>query len=306
MAPRPEDQRLASAQFAELNRRFYGGNPAAYFRSRLHLLLLAAGRSEELDRLMVEGVQYGKLRAHIQPAIDAQDDEHELLAYVVTDAEVLLHHSCEALFRLLFAHAGRPPCPWLEAARLRSFAEFKRRLAQFTELPTSTENVENVARVFLGRGLEAGNDELAKAAAEISRQLAVLAGHLLSEGNLYNSAKHGLAVVAGTVAFGLDAKDGSLLIEGEGPAVDYLEVKSDHWHTTTRFVNITKVLLLINLAVRYIDTIWTVARHHYLREPATAVQYMTKEGFDLLLKTTVKDAHPLETVSMRLAYYKIS
>ncbi len=59
--PSPDDQ-LAPDNYWQLNRTFYAAKPADYFGQRLENLILTAGRSEDLDWLMTEGVTYRGLK----------------------------------------------------------------------------------------------------------------------------------------------------------------------------------------------------------------------------------------------------
>jgi hypothetical protein len=135
--PSPDD-RLAPDNCRQLNRTFYAAKPADYFGQRLENLILTAGRSEDLDRLMTEGATYRGLNVagHVEGGktvrTDGRSPEEKAKAaehFVIAEAEVLSHHVGETLLRLYLAHefpAGQaPPCPWLEISRLRSFSQFK-------------------------------------------------------------------------------------------------------------------------------------------------------------------------------------
>jgi hypothetical protein len=62
-----EDQDLTEEQFPLLNEQFYTSHPAAYFRKRLQLLILAAGAAAEIAQLLAQGVRYEKLIAQLDP-----------------------------------------------------------------------------------------------------------------------------------------------------------------------------------------------------------------------------------------------
>ncbi len=82
--------------------------------------MLRASRAADLDALLVEGVQFDGLRAHIDVSAAIKYDEQAHQAFISAEAEVLLHHASEALLRLYFAHADNAPCSWLEDGRQRA------------------------------------------------------------------------------------------------------------------------------------------------------------------------------------------
>ncbi len=108
-----------------MNQKFYRGSPHRYFNRRLPSLILAAADNERIRQAFEEGVSFGNLT--IRGAEDY--DETERMNYAVVESVVLLHHASEALVRLFLAHEGKPPCPWLEVARLRH-AAFKQKVEE--------------------------------------------------------------------------------------------------------------------------------------------------------------------------------
>ncbi len=128
------DYLLATENYAALNERFYEASPHEYFDQRLGLLLLAAGKPEEVEKLLQGGISFGQLglRATQDEAQHATESpetkQRKRERFITAEAEVLLHHASEALLRLYLAHEpvigadGPPaihPCPWLQIARLR-------------------------------------------------------------------------------------------------------------------------------------------------------------------------------------------
>lgn len=222
---RQEDRGVAVEQFPELNRQFYAANPAAYFKRRLHLLLAAAGASEQLEQLFADGVRYEGIIAKLEPPDDAEADSRERQSFLATDAEVLLHHSSEALLRLYLAHRDQPQCPWLECARLRNFATFK---SQVDSLRSSYQEHEHVAKMFLGGVPDNSDANATQAVEQIDRLLKILARRLLEDGNLYNAAKHGLAIIAGESGISVGSDGGQALFGSHGQSLAFLEVNKDN------------------------------------------------------------------------------
>jgi hypothetical protein len=200
---RPEDDLLDPENFIDLNESFYRTAPHEHFQQKIFQLLFAAGRPDDLNRAAQEGgLQIGGLSLNPNPARLWRDSEqHE--QFLAVESEVLLHHLGEALLRLYLAHESIPPCPWLEVARLRNFAQFKRLLrARFLDSGEDDRRAD-VADIFFGArsrdDLFAGHPEpsqevWAKGARNIEGFLGFYARHVLGYSNLYNAAKHGFAI----------------------------------------------------------------------------------------------------------------
>jgi hypothetical protein len=93
---RPQQQvpepKLVPDQFPGLNQQFYSSNPAEYFRRRLHLLAIYAGASDGVVRLLAEGISYEKIRVQVDLPNSATEDKANYQSFLITEAEVLLHH----------------------------------------------------------------------------------------------------------------------------------------------------------------------------------------------------------------------
>lgn len=298
-----EDEDLATEQFPDLNRQFYASNPASYFRSRLQLLIMAAGATEQVGQLLVNGVQYEGIHAKA-PSEVSDEGAREHLAFVTTEAEVLLHHVAEALLRLFFAHANAPQCPWLECARLRNFALFNKHVADFSSSGSGSQR-ERIAQVFLGS--VPGQDDTvgAEAVDSVQRLLKFLATRLLDDKNIYNAAKHGLAIVAGTASIVVDDDTGPPVFGHHGPSITYLEVSAEErrWRLTTRWVNTRQTILLTSLAVMQLHSLWVVARYKYTGVEASGVEVITRDALDRALTGEFANGGPVRRFSQRLAYY---
>jgi hypothetical protein len=286
-----EDENLAPLNYRELNRAFYVASPTDYFGHRLGHLILRAGRSEDLDRLAGEGVSYRGLKiggaVEGAPADQSGGKSAEELAkeaerFVVAEAEVLSHHVGETLLRLYLAHAhsdDQPPpaCPWLEVSRLRSFSKAKEIVAARFGSDVDPEDAANrraVARVFHliddpAKVADAGipQDRWDTNLATIESYLRGFAGQFLEKAALYNSAKHGLALLPGEGSMRWD--DGSL-IRAEGPMVQYLKVRDGgerrRWSHVLHWSKPDRQMTLVYRACQLIDRLWDTARIRYLPE----------------------------------------
>jgi len=299
-----EDTDLVVEQFPELNRQFYSANPTAYFKRRLHLLLVAAGASDQLQQLFADGIRYEGIIAKLEPPADADADNREWQSFLATDAEVLLHHSSEALLRLYFAHRDKPQCPWLECARLRSFATFK---SQADTLQNSYQEREHVAAVFLGPTYDENNPDTSQAAEQIERLLKILAGRLLDDSNLYNAAKHGLAVISGESGLTVGDSDGQPLFGSNGQSLAFLEIARDDsdepkWQSTTRWVSIKQAMWLTMLVVTEMASLWSIAKWRYTGARPEGLEVIKKEALDDALVGTFANGQPITRFSTRLYY----
>lgn len=197
-----EDRLLAPEQYPELNRQFYAGHlgPHDYLGHRYRSVFLAAQKPESLPLAFDSQLTVGEMHA-LWPAPEPWD-ELEIRDYVSTESTVLLHHASEALFRLYLAHADSPECPWLAVARLRIPRHFKESVERFLDKRRDPEVQSSLAWVFYGRrtappGDDGSWDDVTQA---LVRMMSHLGDRLLTEGPLYNSAKHGLSLIPGNAS----------------------------------------------------------------------------------------------------------
>lgn len=304
----------ASVQFDGVNRQFYAASPAAYFRRRLYSLLMAGGANAQLVDLLREGVTFEGLRAYLDTVEDIHNFESELVPYLSTEAEALLHHAAEALFRLYFAHADLPECPWLKCAQLRSFAKFKGQVAAMQDAPKSetelTDERRRVAEVFIGHMPTDDESELLEGLDTIIRLLRLLARRLLSDSNLYNAAKHGLAVIAGESSVSFSDEDGDFVFGGGGASLAYLEIKghdsAKRWAITTQWVDTRQTLWLITFIIAQMRSLWTVARSRYIGAKIDGVNIVTKEALESALKGNGTRRPAIQRLSMDLGWWQQS
>lgn len=295
---------LAVEQFPHLNERFYSADPSRYFRSRLNLLMLAVGRRDELDQLLAQGVTVGGLMAKIEPGEGAPEREQQELAFVTTEAAVLLHHASEALLRLFFAHGKGVLCPWLETARLLSFVVFKGRVAELLRGPVQRDQI---GHIFLGGVPDEPTEAWQKGAKAVGELLHIVARRLLDEGNLYNATKHGLAVIAGPASLSVtnDASGQGFGVSGQ--SITYLEKmppREGHppkWHETTRWVSAEQDMWLTQLVLSQMQSLWVVAKRRYLGVAFEGVQVITQEALEVYRKLATGGA--VTRMSHTLDYY---
>ncbi|MDQ3580012.1 MAG: hypothetical protein M3443_20925, partial [Actinomycetota bacterium] len=86
-------------------------------------LIISVADAPAVRAALVDGAKYGSVE--LRATADHEYDEEAAGVYAAIESTNLLHHAAECLLRLYLAHAGMPPCPWLEVARLRSPSEFK-------------------------------------------------------------------------------------------------------------------------------------------------------------------------------------
>lgn len=260
----------------ELNRRFYERAPHVYFQRRLFLLAVMANKGDALDQLAEEPLRLGTVlftsqeAEGVRPIVESDDD---LDAYVTSEAEMLLHHSAEALMRLFLAHRSMAPCPWLEVARLLSFRDFKQAVSEDVVNAPSGLLQEQVRAVFLAESVEVEQQSLGTYESLLRR----VGKHLLDRANLYNSAKHGFTVNPSQASLAITPEDSRGIPDvaggfalGSGPALDYLESERDEvgrfWRLKTTWVDVPRTASLAHLVCRAMGSLWGVARARYLGE----------------------------------------
>lgn len=302
-APEPK---LVPDQFPELNRQFYSSNPAEYFRRRLYMLAIYAGASDDVVRLLSEGISYEKIRVQVNLPNSTAEDKAEYQSFLITEAEVLLHHAAEALLRLYFAHVDEPPCPWLECARSRVPSEFKDEIEKFLDQSSSTSH-NQIGRVFLGATPDASDTLRAPAVIGIERLLRMLSRRLLDDKDLYNSAKHGLTVIAGEASLIVGDSTGRSLFGSQGPSVSFLEKRGDddavrRWHVTTRWISPRQAMWLTGLTITQMASLWAIAKCRYLGAELDGVEVVNEEAIDEVLTGEFGNTHPITRSSWMLNY----
>lgn len=288
-----------------LNEEFYSGDPAGYFRIRLNLLLLAAGAPDEVARLLEAGVHYDGM-VTMELGRSSQERDDLLVAYLVTESQALLHHVSEALLRLFLAHARPRPNPWLSVSSMRDFAKFKEKVASVAAYTWPEDLTAALPRVFMGDMPSDSTESREEGVAAITRLIRHLAGGLLQDSNLYNSVKHGMAVIASEdVYVTLATGAGEPIIGSHGPSVGFLEseVTGDErtWKITRRWVSIRRALWVSQLALMEIDALWAIARVRYLGAELTGVHVVTAEAVEDGITGAFADLVGIHTSSRTVA-----
>lgn len=275
-----------------LNEQFYSADPATYFRTRLRLLALAAGRSDDLDSLLIDGVEYEGLQYRLDPDEDvAEDPEAEKkarLAYLTTESQVLLHHAAEALIRLFLGHAELPICPWFECARLINFREFRDEASRLSKnLDQKTR--DQISNVFIGEPeADLDHDEKRAGLEGTIRLIQILANRLIQDKGIYNSAKHGMTVFPSEAYAIVKDNEGTPIVEGSGPSIAYLEFEKRNggiaWYEKTTWVSIQQAMHLTELATNQIHLLWGVARARYLNESPSGLRVVTPDAVKAALE----------------------
>lgn len=288
-----------------LNEEFYAGDPAGYFRTRLNMLLLAAGASGEVERLLDAGVRYeGLVTVQLGHSSEERGDLH--VVYLVTESQALLHHVSEALIRLFLAHAAATPFPWIEVGALRQFAQFKEQVAVLATSTWPKELTAAVPRVFLGGVPRSHKESAVEAASAITRLLRHLASGLLKDANLYNSVKHGMAVVGSEDAYVTIATEGGQPFMGSsGPSVAFLESEKTGdervWKVTRRWLSLRQAMWMSQLAVVEIDALWAIARARYLDVELKGVRVVTRESVEEGITGAFADVRGVNSFSHTVA-----
>ncbi|RIS79130.1 hypothetical protein D2E44_20945 [Mycobacteroides abscessus] len=271
-AAAPAGPRLARELFSELNATFYKDDPSEYLLTKIEAVTLMLAPAEVLapayESERVVGVS--RRAGAPVPSKEARD------RYVRTECVLVLHHACEMLLRLFFAHVEKQDCPWLGMAASVNFAEFKKKID--TVLRTGFDR-SDVALVFLGgtdpvdAALTVEPEEFDAAVNAWQLLLETAADTILSESFLYNSAKHGLTVVhtdestrmAFTPPGGGDRihlSAGSQLTYLHKPATPGAKSGPEWWVSLTHTLpdQDIETAFLIHCAV---SSLWNVARRRY-------------------------------------------
>jgi hypothetical protein len=330
------DDQLAPENYRELNRTFYAAKPHDYFSQRLSNLILTAGRHEDLDRLMTEGATYRGLKVGSDAVADgtnppdgeeSKEEERAKSAehFVIAEAEVLAHHVGETLLRLYLAHAyakedGPPACPWLEISRLRSFSKVKGLVAaRFgpDSDPDDPANLAEVARAFYLTDDPAGlttepipDGRWHESLRKVEGYLRGFAHQFLDRAALYNTAKHGLALMPSEMTMRLD--DGAL-IRADGPIIQYLEIRerddgTPRWSQVNHWVKSDRQMALVHRATVLIETLWESARLRYLpdqRPERVRLRLFGGPGWDEIMFSGAEETGGIviEDMKMELLYY---
>jgi hypothetical protein len=267
----PARPRLAPELFSELNATFYEDDPSEYLLTKIEAVTLMLAPADALAPAYESERIVGVSRRAGAPVPSKETRDR----YVRTECVLVLHHACEMLLRLFFAHVDKQDCPWLGMAASVSFTEFKTRVSAALR---SGFDRDDVAQVFLGgtnptdTGLNVEADEFEDTTVAWQLLLETAADTVLSESFLYNSAKHGLTMVhtdeSTQMAFTPPGGDPVLLVAGSQFAYLHRPQTPDVKGGTEWWVSLTHTLpdqdietaFLIQQAV---SSLWNVARRRY-------------------------------------------
>lgn len=262
-----QEPTLLDTNFAELNAEFYDSSPWTYFEQRLaHLMLVASDharyRAAFAEPLRLDGVE---LTVSHRDTGDVPTPEQ---SFTAIEAEVLLHHIAETLLRFVHGHADEEaPCPWLRMSALTSAAAFKTWVDRHVVQAADEDLAALCDRVFAvdpGRG-----DEVAA----LVRYLELFAGHIL-DADLYNAAKHGMALTGGAERREMTIAD-TAVFRRDGAAVRWLARwpwpatpdRPTRWTRRSRQFSPEAEIGLISIAINMMRSLWIRGRSRHLGEP---------------------------------------
>lgn len=280
----------AEPDWSQLNRIFYEADPADYFEIRSTLLLLYAAHPDGFGDLLSGGLSYGAMTVTFPDGSDDDDAETVRAQFVATEAQILYHHTIEALLRMYLAHREPTRCPWIGMASLRVPGDFKKLIEDrfVEEVPDEDAWREEVARTFLGRAYEDLSEPRSRTAVEsIEMTLRVFAKDLLDDAHPYNAAKHGLAVnpmPSIGLTIGNVGKSGPL--HHAGPAFQILEYTGEPrtWKMTTRWVDPEQTMAYQRIAVLLLRSVWSVGKVMHTDTTQATIFNMPAAIYDLAKK----------------------
>lgn len=249
---------VSQERIAGLNERFYSGDPAAYFRTRI-----LATRA----LLPVDGALSDSAKTLAQAA---RLDEPGLARHVAIESQLILHHVAEAVLRMYIGHGDDPDCPWLRIASETNFRSLKDRVAAWKSRAPLLDH--RAAWVFIGSAEAPDGQDInvwRKAAQNVTAFLHKFASIWIEQSHLYNSLKHGMAVTAGENVIQISADGGAFLRLVDGMAIEYLESEPwadgrRSWRLTTQWISTQEALDLSGAGCRMLESAWELARWRYL------------------------------------------
>lgn len=274
---RPALQPLDDPSKAALNRSFYASDPGDHLNLRLQHLLRLAGQTDAELRREEQTYEFGGLSLTIPPISrdPADEDAHKRL--VLIEAEMLLHQTAETLLRLFFAHAGKPDVPWIAISRLRGHGQFPREIKSRVLRPESSDRLKSdIGIAFFGSAVahpDLAADVKAEREAVVSRVVGYLryfAEVVISRDEIYNGAKHGLAVQAGEPSIRIaDIDDLSV----GGPAISFLTKRKSErggreWVVETHWIDLEREFAFVYMGAWLIRAMWLSARIRYVGWPS--------------------------------------
>lgn len=237
--------------------------------------MLASQTDEEL-RPEARTYRCGRLTTTIGKAEGDELNEKRHKAFVLVEAEMVVHHLAETLTRLFIVHAARPPIAWISMMQLRGQGEFKRQLEHVLSDSNQETLRSEVGWVFLGSAEqpeEEPDDAMPwnEAVDRIAPYLDHFGRVFLNRAEVYNAAKHGLTMQPGDTAIELV---GVPELAVSGPSLAHLAYGEEDgervWVVKNRWLDVEQELALASVGYHLIDALWTVARIRYTPWPSPA------------------------------------
>lgn len=261
-----------------INADFYRQRPHAYLIHRMLGLAMLSGRPDLVATALSEGIQLGEHDVRLRGDGMGLDDE-ERAAFLTAELEILMYHSAESLLRLVLAHA-RPdlPSPAINLAALNPqyvlYRQAKKAIVDAEDdaldhlIATAIHGCWTISpeAEFEGddpptdQGLEVGRANLR----DFLRYAANYIGNRDYQ-DVYNSAKHGLAVRTGNAGFRMGRPD-QLLIDQSGEALQCISVprdRSQEIEQVTVWSNPGLVFGFLHMALDVMDQVWTLGRFRF-------------------------------------------
>ena len=206
----------------------------------------------------------------------------------------MLHHQiAETLIRLYAAHGPDVECPWLNLSNEYDFGAFKASVEANLVKPRAEQLAGLCREVFLGRWphpperLNLTQEQWDAGALNLARFMKHFGKHFLEQAQLYNAAKHGMAVNANRGSFRMSDEEGRS-VGHEGPSLSYLERQKvtrkprvDSYQVVQRWVGVVPTWFICSYGTKMMRNLWFYARSRFLEQV---------NGFELCLPT---DVNPL-------------
>ncbi|OJG05568.1 hypothetical protein BG618_03167 [Pseudonocardia autotrophica] len=318
------DRDLAIEQFPEMNEDFYRADPEKYLDRRLSALMLTICNSPTTELAINSGLKYKELEMS-GSLFHEEDTGAEIEKYAALESTNLLHHASECMLRLYFAHVDQPQCPWLEVARMRTPSQFKERVDALLSELDQPDTHDRLVATFYGTtdssrlGANVPDDVWEKAKEGLVDLIGYCASLLLDDAGLYNSTKHGLAVIGGNHGISLrmseedlEAGEEAPEISTNGAALEHLDQAPSHetgkrrWVKRLRFVRAESNIAITKIVSRYIGTLWGVARFRYT-DHGTPFNLALFDREAIVRATTAgldtEAQYGFDAMSFELAYY---
>lgn len=261
------------SQIDRLNEEYFRQSPLPYLRQRLDSLVSLAARLPEHGERLTAGFNRAGLGISVPPDHVASTElaEDELRTFVATESAVVRQHAIESLLIGLHAERGRSRCPWLACASLtlKSLWQDTERLLTMDPSGRRTTIFQCLAGPIEG---DYSEDEQARRhsfASALDAWLVHLATEVLDSRDLYNAAKHGLAVRAANMDLNVGmTQDQATLNVLSGPTLEHL-VHTRHddlraWHRRRRWVDVEVMWVDAMVAATLLQTTWEVGRRRLL------------------------------------------